>query len=476
MTASPSEHVVYASPSDELLRASALEQAALIRRGMLSSEELTRAYLERIERWNPELSAFVQILKRRALLSAKVKDLRPRKRIVEAAPFHGVPIGIKDLNLVRGTFTRFGSRCFRYALAPIDDASVTRLRAAGFVILGKLSTSEFGALPVTEPDIHPPTRNPWDLERTAGGSSGGSGAAVAAGLIPIAHANDGAGSIRIPASLCGLYGIKPSRGRVRDAYFRGDRDSLVSCGPIARFVDDAAAMVDVLAGITAKKPHWAPAPEGTFLELSRRAPKPLRIRFTTRSVVCSTHPEIDAAVRRVAKVLEGLGHHVEEGGAPEGSLEEFLPLWRHMIAQVPVLHRTLLQPVTRWLYEAGKHLNVRDVRAQQVALATRLAEWFGDADLWLTPTVAVTPPPVGAWKTFEPADTFERAATLGAFTALYNVTGQPAATVPAGVSSEGLPIGVQLAGRALEDVTVLAVSRQLEQAMPWAKQTPPLFK
>jgi amidase len=475
VTASPSEHVVYASPSDELLRAPALEQAALIRRGMLSSEELTRAYLSRIERWNPELSAFVQILRRRALLSAKLKDLRPKKRILDTSPFHGVPIGIKDLNLVRGTFTRFGSRSMRYVVAPVDDASVKRLRAAGFVILGKLATSEFGAMPVTEPDIHPPTRNPWDLERTAGGSSGGSGAAVAAGLIPIAHANDGAGSIRIPASLCGLYGMKPSRGRVRDAYFRGDRESLVSCGPIARFVDDAAAMVDVLAGITAKKPHWAPPPERTFLELSRRTPGPLKIRFTVRSVVCTTSKEVEAAVHRVARILEGLGHHLEEGPAPEGSLEEFLPIWRHMIAQIPVLHRSFLQPVTRWLYDAGKRLDANEVRAQQARLAVRLLAWFGDADLWLTPTVAIPPPPVGVWKSVDPAEAFERAATLGAFTAIYNVTGQPAASIPAGLTSDGLPIGVQLAGRPLEDATVLAVSRQLEQMMPWADRTPPLF-
>jgi amidase len=477
VTASPVEHVVRALPSDELLRAPALEQAALIRSGALSSEELTRAYLSRIERYDPELSAFVQVLKRRALLSARLKDRRGRgSRVIAKSPFYGVPTGIKDLNLVRGAFTRLGSRAYRYAISPIDDRSAAHLREAGFVFLGKLATSEFGALPVTEPDIHPPTRNPWDLERTAGGSSGGSGAAVAAGLLPIAHASDGAGSIRIPASLCHLYGFKPSRGRVPDAHFRPDRDSFVTCGPISRSVEDAAAMLDVLAGITTNKPHWAPPPERPFLELARRPPRRLRIRFTSDSAICTTAPEIAAAVRRVATLLADLGHDVEEGTTPQGSLEEFLPLWRHLIAQIPVIRRSVLQPVTRWLSDSGRSIEARTVRDLQNVLASRILGWFGDVDLYLTPTVPISPPRIGAFKAMAPQEAFESAAPLGAFTAIYNVSGQPAASIPAGFDSEGLPIGIQIAGRVNDDATVLSVSRQLEVAMPWAHLTPDLFR
>lgn len=461
-------------PLGDVLRASALEQARLLRAREVSSEELVRAYLGRIEAKNGTLSAFVEVIARRAIQSAQQKDrLLGKKRGEPLPPFFGVPIGIKDLNLVRGTFTRAGSRAFRYFISPIDDRSAAQLRRGGFVILGKLATSELGALPVTEPDIHPPTRNPWDLTRTAGGSSGGSGAAVAAGLLPIAHGSDGAGSIRIPASFCNLYGIKPSRGRVRDPYGANDENALPTCGPLARTVEDAAAMLDVLAGITVGSPHWAPAPEEPFLELARRVPGRCRIRFTTRSPLANATPEIEDAVQRVARVLSGLGHHVEEGPPPEGSLDEFLPLWQHLVGTVPVLRSSVLQPVTRWLHQAGKGLRRADVLHQQQLLAGRIAEWFGNADLALTPTVPVPPPKIGAWKDLEPERAFGEAAVLGAFTAVFNVSGQPAASVPAGISSGGHPIGIQLAGRANADGLVLSVSKQLEQAMPWADRTPP---
>lgn len=459
---------------EEVLRASALEQARLLRTREVSAEELSGAYLRRIESKNETLSAFVQVIARRAVRSAQQKDRILAKRGGDPLPpFFGVPVGVKDLNLVRGTFTRVGSRAFRYFLSPIDDRSAAQIRRGGFVILGKLATSELGALPVTEPDIHPPTRNPWDLDRTAGGSSGGSGAAVAAGLLPIAHGSDGAGSIRIPASFCNLYGIKPSRGRVRDPFGADDKHALPTCGPLARTVEDAAAMLDVLAGISVGSPHWAPPPERPFLELARRDPAKLRIRFTTHSPLANATPEIDDTVRRVAKVLSGLGHHVDEGPPPEGSLEEFLPLWQQLVGTVPVVRRSLLQPVTRWLHEAGKRLDRADVLRQQEVLARRVRDWFGDADLWLTPTVPVPPPKIGAWKDLDPERAFGEAAVLGAFTAVFNVSGQPAASVPAGISSGGHPIGVQIAGRPNADGLVLSVSRQLEQVMPWAGRTPP---
>ena len=461
----------------DLLRESALTQARLIRERAVSAEELARLYLSRIERLDPEVGSFVQVLRRAALDEARRRDAELRRRGPrEVGPFHGVPIAIKDLNLARGSFTRFGTSAYRYLYTPFDDKTTARLRKAGFVVLGKVSTSEIGAMPVTETDIAPPTRNPWDLGRTSGGSSGGSGAAVAAGLVPIAQGSDGAGSIRIPSAFCHLFGIKASRGRVEDSYGRPDRGSLVTCGPLARTVDDAAAMLDVLAGLSVGAPHWAPRPEAPFLELARRAPGRLRIRFTTLSPLAETHEEIAEAVRATAKRLEGLGHHVEEGAPPDGTLDEFMPVWQRMLADVPLPPWARPQPITKWLADAGKRIRHTHAAAVQASLEKRMADWFGDVDAWLTPTVAVPPPRVGAFPQTPPEAGFRAAATLGVFTALYNVSGQPAVSVPAGLTREGLPMGVQLAGKVNGDATVLALAHQLEEAMPWAHRVSPVFE
>src|SRR5215831_5707379 len=229
-----------------LLELTALEQAARIRAREVSCVELVRLYLDRIEALNPGLSAFVRVHRWRALAQARRKDAQLRKGAQSVPPFHGVPIAMKDLNFVRGSVSRFGSRGV-WIPTPVDCHSTASVRLGGFVIVGKTATSELGAMPVTEPDIHPPTRNPWDPERTSGGSSGGAGAAVAAGLLPIAHGSDGAGSVRIPAALNQLYGFKATRGRVANPYGLRDPDILYSCGPLARSVDDAAAMLDVLS-------------------------------------------------------------------------------------------------------------------------------------------------------------------------------------------------------------------------------------
>ena len=458
---------------EDLLEVSALEQARLVRTREVSAEDLARLYLGRIATRNDALQAFVTVFGERALRAARAKDRETRSgSAADLPPFHGVPIGIKDLNGVRGSFGRLGSRAFRYLFWPVDDPSVAQIRRGGFVFLGKLATSELGALPVTEPDLHPPTRNPWDLEVTPGGSSGGSGAAVAARLIPLAHGSDGAGSIRIPSSFCHLFGLKPSRGRVPNFIERGDR-TMTTCGPLARTVEDAAAMLDVQAGVTVGKPSRAPLPEAPFLDLARRRPGPLKIRFTTTSRLTGTTPEIDRAVRSVATCLEGQGHHVEEGPTPEGDLAEFLPLWQHLIAHAPILRPSVLQPVTRWLYLAGKKLDGKVVMARRAELERRVLEWFGDADLWVTPTVAVPPPRIGAWRDLPPEEAFTAAAALGAFTAIFNVSGQPAASLPIAVSAEGHPIGVQLAGRPLGDGTVLSVARAVEEALPWSGRRPP---
>jgi amidase len=464
-----------ARTSTDLLSLTALQQAALVRTREISSEELVRLYLARIERHDQPLTSFVQVLGARALRAARRKD-RAATRADPLPSFHGVPVGVKDLNLVRGAFCRMGSRAFRWFWSPVDDKTVAQLRRAGFVIVGKLSTSELGAMPVTEPEIHPPTRNPWNTDHSSGGSSGGAGAAVAANLLPIAQGSDGAGSIRIPAAFCGLYGLKPSRGRVANAYGLRDDEILYTDGPLTRDVADAAAMLDAMAGLSVGRPHTAPPPPRLFAELARQPPKGLRVRMVLASPISTVDPEVKDAVRRAARALEELGHHVEEVDPPEGSIEEFLPIWQFIVGTAPVLWASKLQPVTRWLAREGRKLRGPEVLALQHKLAARHLEWCEGADLVLSPTTPAPAPRVGAFASDDPVRTFFAAAPLGAFTAPFNLTGQPAASLPLAMSSQGLPIGVQLGGKPLDDATVLAVSRQLEEALPWAGRASPVAR
>lgn len=441
----------------KILRMSALEQGKLIRSGLLSSEELTEIYLRRIAEKEGELHAFVHVMADQARHAARKAD---RTKPPADAPFYGVPIAIKDLNAVRGAFLRMGSRAFERFLAPTDDRIVARLRRAGFIFVGKTATSEFGALPVTEPDIHPPTRNPWDQAVTPGGSSGGAGAALAADLVPIAQGSDGGGSIRIPASLCGVVGFKPSRGVVENPFGMDQPDIVWTCGPLARSVNDAAALLDAMTDV--------PADGLGFLERSRRPLSPLRVHYATSVHIVETSDDVRAAVERAAKILADLGHHVEAQPRLEGvSVDEFLPIWQELVAGVPVADWTLTQPVTLWLREAGKNISRPNISATIASISDRVLEVFGNADVWLTPTVAIAPPPIGAWRDLSPPEVFSRAAELGAFTAPFNVSGQPAISVPAGLSNKGHPIGVQIVGRRGEDATVLALGRALEAALGW---------
>ena len=465
--------VAWTPAPSELAHYTALQQAALVRTRAVSAEELTRSTLATIAELNPVVSAFVDVLGESAIREARAVDRRAHGRNPRLPPFAGVPIGIKDLNLARGSFTRFGSRAFERLFTPFDDATTARLRQAGFVIVGKTATSELGALPVTEPDIHAPTRNPWDLGVTAGGSSGGAASAIASGMIAIAQGSDAGGSIRIPSAFCHLFGLKPSRGRVENSYGREDGSILYTCGPLTQSVEDAAAMLDVMAGVTVGKPHWAPLTPETFQELARRHQRRLRVRFVTKSALVETDAEHEAAVVRVAKLLAELGHEGEEGTPLDGAIADFLPVWQRLAADCPVHDWSKTQPLTRWLGEAGRHVRREDVERKIAKLSREVLAWFGEVDVWVTPTVASRAPRIGAFAKLEPRAMFEEAAKLGVFTAPFNVSGQPAATIPAGLSSHGLPIGVQIAGRPLGDGTVLSVCAQLEEAMPWRDRRAP---
>ncbi|MFO0551003.1 MAG: amidase [Polyangiaceae bacterium] len=456
--------------NSELFDFSGLRLAELLRRREVSSLELTKLFLERaVENWS--LGAFVSLLEGAALREAKARDAELSRSHDVLAPFHGVPMGVKDLDMVRMSFTRFGSRAFRYLFTPFDGPSAKKLREGGFVVIGKLATSELGAMPVTETDLHEPARNPWDLSRTSGGSSGGSATAVAARLLPVAHASDGGGSIRIPAAFCGLFGMKPSRGRLVNPYAMTDAIGLSTIGPISRDVDDGVAVLDVLAyGSERGRPKRGLG----FAELATRAPRKLRVRFTAKTSIGPTDPERARAIERAAKLAEDLGHYVEEAPSLDGSLEEFLPLWKRQLSMVPIpFGDASLQPITRWLREGGRALSAESARAMATNLSARAHDWFGDADIVLTPAVAVPPPVLGSFRGLDPAVAFERAAIIGAFTAVYNLTGQPAASVPFGMDAAGLPIGVQIAAPWGRDDHVLQMAKQFEVAAPWHTSAPP---
>lgn len=438
---------------------SAVELSRLVLRREISSLELTRHYLDRATRANGELAAFASITEGLALRMARRIDAR---RPSHPSPLWGVPIGIKDLHPVRGTFTKMGSRAFRWLVTPFDDPIAARLRAAGTVFVGKTTTSELGMSPITEPAIHPPTRNPWNPQRTAGGSSGGAAAAVAAGMLPVAQGSDGAGSIRIPAALCGLFGFKSSRGTVVNPHRAIDRWELAVCGPLARTTADAAAMLDVL------RIHRGPS----LLRGLDRPPRRLRIRFATRTPLMPSDPALVRAVMEVARTLADMGHVVEESPWYDGTVDDFLPLWRELAARAPVPVPSKLQPMTKWLRDTGRATTAAEVEHANQYFGDKARRWFGDVDVWLSPSTPILAPEVGSLVRATPRETFDAVAPLGYFTAIFNVTGQPAASVPAGVAPNGLPLGVQLVGRVGQDRSLMTLCRQLELARPWTHVAP----
>jgi amidase len=425
---------------------SALELAARLRRRELSSVELVRHCLGAIRRANPDLGSFVAVAEARALREAAGADRRLARG--DRAPFLGVPTAIKDIEHVRGHATRMGSRAFRWLYAPLDGGTARACRRAGFVLLGKVATSELAILPIID---DPPARNPHDRARYAGGSSGGSAAAVAANLIPIAPGSDGGGSIRIPASFCGLVGWKTSRGALASPFGPFDPVGISVLGPIARTARDAAALGDVLAG----QARYAGACDD-------RVP-PLRVRVLAASPLVAVDPEVAAATIAVARRLAAAGHAVDDAPPVDGELDEFLPIMAYMVARVPLLPGMArrLQASTRWLHGVGRTVTRQACAAAGARLGHRVRAWFGDADVAVTPTVGVLPPRVGAFAGLTGEATFRAAAALGAFTAPFNVSGQPAISIPAGRSRDGVPIGVQLVGRPGADRLLLALAEQL---------------
>ncbi|MDB4963895.1 MAG: nylA [Myxococcales bacterium] len=459
--------------------------ADLVRSGDATPRELVELAIARIEKHNPELGAVTIPL---------FEQARTEADSALPGPFRGVPILIKDIcATVGGALHTAGMLPMKRANIrfPHDSALVASLRKAGFVVIGKTNTSELGILPSAEPPAWPPTRNPHDLTRSTGGSSGGSACAVAAGLVPIAHANDGGGSIRIPASCCGLFGLKPSRGRVSFAPNLGDvNGGLVSEHVVTRTVRDSAAVLDILAGAQPGDPYSAPPQLRPYIAELTTPTGRLKIGFDSKhpgldGSLRDAHPDCVAAVAHTAKLLESLGHHVEP--AVPAALRDpdwtprFLALWAVGVTmELDECSRMLGRPIedheverlTWALAELG-----RLVPGSKYAEAWRwiqrnareAATFWEDYDLWLTPTVSEPPVPLGTFASpdDDPLAGIFRAADFTPFTPPFNATGQPACSLPLYHNAAGLPIGVQLVAAYGREDLLLRVAAQLEAAQPF---------
>ncbi|HEX3452841.1 MAG TPA: amidase [Solirubrobacteraceae bacterium] len=471
---------------DDLMFRSAVELAGMVRLGEVSASELVRTSLERIEELNPALNAFVEVDEAGALATAE--KIAPG----DDRPFAGVPIAIKNNRPVKGLRLTYGCSLMAKHVAPYDHNITRRLRDAGFVIVGTTTLPEYGILPVSEAPLFGPTRNPWDLGRTPGGSSGGAAAAVAAGIVPVAHGNDGGGSIRIPAACCGLVGLKPARGRISPAPELGD-SSLSIDGVLTRTVADTAALLDVLEGYELGDATWAPAPEDPFALSAQIDPGRLRIAATTSppQPEASVDPLCAGAVADATELLRSLGHEVEEVDVPwhdEEVRDLFGVVFSNHIA-LSIAYSGLIagreptaedmEPMSWAIYSMIGKLDAISgmaAAAQLQGFARRLITFLAPYDVLLTPALAERPLPLGTLDPGapDPMATFTRSGLFTPFTPIFNATGQPGISVPLYDGTDGLPLGVQLVGRPAGEAQLLALATQLEAAQPWAERRPSL--
>ncbi len=466
----------------------ATAQAELVRSGQASATELVDAAIRRIERHDRELNSVI------VPMFDEAREQAANVRAAVEAPFRGVPIVIKDIVAqVANVPYAAGMRSLKaLGWRPRRDSYlVAALRRAGFVIVGKTNVSELAILPTTEPTSYGPTRNPYDPTRSTGGSSGGTAAAVAAGLVPVGHGNDTGGSIRIPSSCCGLVGLKPSRGRISLGPELGELYGGLVCEHVlARSVRDSAAILDVLHGYRAGDPYTAPAPARPYAEEVGAKTGRLKVRYFTRyltpsGTIAEAHPECVRAVEAAADALAALGHDVAEGELPalqhQDYVARYLAVWSTGIAHdlddvaartgKPVTPEDV-EPVTWALAQMGRAVSGPAYLAAWQFLRARgreVASWFETHDLWLTPTISSPPVPLGhfASSAKDPMGAIFKAAELAPFTTPFNATGNPAISLPLHVTPEGLPVGVQLVAAYGRDDLLLRVASQLERARPW---------
>lgn len=467
----------------ELHDLTALQQGEAIRSGEVSSYELVEHYLERAERLNPSLGAFVTFSADQA-----------RARASEAAgsapalgPLAGVPTAIKDLNATAGVRTMFGSVLLADHVPEVSDEVVRRIEAAGLVSIGKTNTPEFGSPCYTESAVAPPAVTPWDTTRMAGGSSGGAASAVAGGLVPLAQGSDGGGSIRIPASCCGIVGLKPSRGRISGAPLYGEVTGFATNGPLARTVRDAAAFLDVMAGRAVGDPFWAPEESRPFLEACDTEPGRLRVARFVTPVIAETEVDAEcvAAWESASRLLESLGHDVVDidPPMPRDAVPTFETCWAVLTGLSTVgldaASRMRIQPLTRWLGEKGEAVSGPEfglALGELRRIAARTLAVLAPYDVVLTPTLAQPPLPVGALRNdADPAADFEAQKRFTPWTSMWNVTGSPAISLPLHQTASGLPVGVMLAAAPGAEAPLLSLAAQVEAAAPWIERVPQVW-
>jgi amidase len=446
----------------------ALEQARLIRDRAVSPLELVKLYLDRIEKYDPQLGCYFSVAAETALADAKAKTERLVKieDKAELPPFFGVPTAIKDLNCVIGMPCSYGVAALKNQIATYDDAIVTRIKKAGFVILGKTATSELGSFPYIEQPGFPPTRNPWNLDYTAGGSSGGAAAAIASGLCPVAPGSDAGGSIRGPATCCGLVGIKPTRGRISYAPMGDYMNGIASNGTLARTVADAAALLDVLSGYVTGDPYWLPDPEISFLEASQREPKPLRIAFATALPPFGEAADVcQQGIQEAVKRLQEMKHKLEPACPEvEDLLEPFKKIWQAGIvaANIPL---EILSELNRWNGErAGSAGEYLQAVSQMQAIARRIVAFFDRFDALILPVYLHQPIRIGEWAELSPQETIDRIVRWIAPCPPFNASGLPAIALPTGFDDGGLPTGLQIVGKPAAETTIIALAAQLERS------------
>ncbi len=456
--------------------------AERLARRRLSPVELMEATLRRIDETNDRLNAFVARRDAADLLD-EARRAEARLGRGEGRPLEGIPLGVKDLEDVAGMITSHGSRAFRDNLAACDSIQVGRLKAAGTIVVGKMNTPEFGATAITKNPLFGTTRNPWDLERTPGGSSGGASAAICGGVVAIATAGDGGGSIRIPASFTGCFGLKTSYGRVprgpEPLWITGDT---AVWGPLTRTVEDAALLLDLTAGPHPLDPKSLPPAGLSYRDELRRLPRQLRLAFSPDLGYAVVQRDVAAAVERAARAFEDLGYPVDviAGGPPElgidwgmvGAFELYGELEPRFAEREADFGRGFIRAIRN-----GSHMTPAfwtAARRRRGELNEWCAEIFSQYDLLLTPTVPFDPPPAGGPLPREIEGRPQPAANVGSFTIPFNLSWHPAATVRAGLSPAGLPVGLQIVGPRHRDDLVLQAAWAYEQARPWMSEWPAL--
>jgi amidase len=469
----------------ELMFRPVTDLAGLVRRGELSSRELVETSIRRIEELDGRLDAFIDVDGERALADAEaIGPDDPR-------PFAGVPIAIKNNRAVSGWRLTHACDLMQSFVADFDHAVVRRFKEAGFIVVGTTNLPEYGILPSTEPR-QKSTRNPWDPDRTPGGSSGGSGAAVASGMVPIGHANDGGGSTRIPAACCGLVGLKPQRGRISLGPELGDHP-LVTDGVLTRTVAETAELLDVMGGYEVGDATWAPDPTEPYAEAARRDPGRLRVGVAVTPPLpdAEVDPVYVAAARETGELLASLGHDVEET-TPPWSDDRLLPLFSAEFMTAIALSVAFsgmiagrdpqegdMERLSWAIYDRIRNTNALEIAGAHVQLQLSMRQLIGALDQWdviVTPGLAQRPLPLGELDpdSDEPFATFAASGRFTPFTAGLNATGQPALMLPLFQGDDGLPTAVQLIGRPAREDVLLQVGTQLEAARPWIDRRPPI--